>query len=353
MTEDFKISQTMTKKQLIEEHQRLLEAFRDKVHESAESRRSAEAARREAETLASTREASVEGVVASVGQLRSQTSRTFTELVDQMTAQADHLASLNRAVATQERRVAELHDVEAAALSLDVLVRAYDERRQATEEEFAAKIAELEDSHAVRRSELEREIAAERARWEAERVTTEQELAATAEGRARERQREEEEYAYQRDRERKIAADRFADEKAAREAELERTKLETERALAEREAAVAVREAEIEQLRREVDGFPKQLDGERRRAADEATKSARAQAEREHELVIVQRQWEAKMLEERIAHLERDLVARDAKLTEIKADLDSALRQAHQLAAKALERRTSAGPISPGQTEHD
>lgn len=65
------------------------------------------------------------------------------ELVDTMASRADHLTTLNRAVFAQEQRLEELRDIDAASASLDALIDAYDERRQAAEDEYAVRVAEL------------------------------------------------------------------------------------------------------------------------------------------------------------------------------------------------------------------
>ena len=70
--------------------------------------------------------------------------RTLNELIENMTGQADRLESLNRAIDDRERRLEELHDVDAASASLSALMAAYDQRRQAVEEEFARRMEELE-----------------------------------------------------------------------------------------------------------------------------------------------------------------------------------------------------------------
>lgn len=59
--------------------------------------------------------------------------------------------------------------------------------------------------------------------------------------------------------------------------------------------------------------------------------------EQKAELVAVQHQWEGKVLQERIAHLQESLAGRDEKLAELKADLARALAQMQQLAEKTVE----------------
>jgi hypothetical protein len=399
MAEEFKISAQMTKKALIEEHQRLLDAYKAKVAEVEAAEQQAAVAASKVESLAAAREATVDGVIENLGQLRSQVGRTLSELIERMTGQADRLDALKRAIEERERRLEELHDVEAASASLSALMTAYEQRRQAAEEEFAERMQELEDSHRRRAEELETtcqarsteleqqhaeslqrldaEISERRQQWQDEQARVEAQSALELEQRQRDRAREEEEYVYQRDRSRRLEEDQSEEEKAQRQrkaaarmkeheaqleqqqrehaATLEAARLEQEaelsereRAVAEREAAVGSREQELEELRRRVEELPVRLEEATAAGAREALAQARAEVAHEQKVEALEHEWATRAFKERISQLERDVKDRDAKLKELKADLDAAWRQVNQMAEKALERRSFVpGPAPP------
>ncbi len=358
MTDEFKVTMQMKKQELIDEHEKLLEAYKKKLSELEAAQRREAAAVAKAESLDGAREATVDGVIENVGQLRSQMGKTLNDLTERMTGQAERMEGLNRAIADQEQRLEELGVIEGASSSLATLIAAYDERREATEREFASRIAEMEEQGRALQAQLQSEISEQRAQWQAERAKVEAELAEEAERRDLERSREQEEYEYQRDRARRLEKDQYADQIAQQRRELEdalakekaafeswkaqqSAELEAhQKALGEREAALAAREHEHQELLRRMDELPARIEAAKAAAAEEARLAARAEVAHEQKVAALEHEWNLKVLKERIAGLERDVKERDTKLKEVKADLDSAWQQVHQMAEKALDRDT-------------
>jgi chromosome segregation ATPase len=368
MTEEFKVTMQMKKQELIDEHEKLLEAYKKKLSELEAAQQREAAAVAKAESLDGAREATVDGVIENVGQLRSQMGKTLNDLTERMTGQAERMEGLNRAIAEREQRLEELGDIEGASTSLATLIAAYDERREATEREFASRIAEMEEQGRALQAKLQSEIAEQRTQWQAERAKVEAELAEEAERRERERAREQEEYEYQRDRARRLEKDQYADQIAQQRRELEdalakekatfeswkaqqSAEIEAhQRVLEEREAALAAREHEYQELLRRMDELPAQIEAAKTAAAEEARQAARAEVAHEQKVAALEHEWNVKVLKERIASLERDVKERDAKLKEVKADLDSAWQQVHQMAEKALDRDTYRPAPAPTRT---
>lgn len=351
MSEEFKISAQMTKKQLIEEHERLLEAYRDKERAAEAARREREAAAKDLEDLEKAREATVEGIMESAGQLRTQMVRTLNELVEGMSGQAERLEVLNRAVDDREKRLEELDDVEQASSTLAALLALYDERKATTESEYCAQLEVLEEKYGGRSRELREDMESRRAAWEAERQKAEANLARSRDERDRERGREEEEYTYVRDRERRLDSDKFDDARAQRERELAERLAEKERELAGREETLSTREKELAKAVETAEQLPARIAKERDAAASEAREAAVAETEHERRLAESERQWEKKLLTDRVSSLEKELEAREAKLRELKGDLDAALLRVQQLAEKALDRGAQVIASPPQKAE--
>jgi chromosome segregation ATPase len=355
MPDDFKISQAMTKKELMEEHAKLFAAYREKAREADAARKERETAQEELAAISSAKEATVDGVITSIGELRSQTGRTMSGLLETMTALAERLQQLNRAVDDREARIQELEHVHSAAVTLANVVETYDDRKSAADQEFAEQLATLEARFDARRSELEREMTEARAsleaeisntrrQWDEERAQREKEIADASEKLARDRRREEEEYVYERDRQRRLEEDKWTDQKASKEREFTQQIEQRESALAAREAHVAELESELQALRQQVESIPSQVADAETAARAQAAEAAREQARRDHEMATMEQQWEVKLLKERAQTLEQELKARDQKLKELKTDLDAALAKAHELAEKALDRSSTTVP---------
>ena len=326
--EAFKITTQMKKQELIETHKKLLDAYKAKAKEAAEAIRQAGEAQKhnDAATVQVAREATVHGVVETLGQLRTQLGRTVNDLTDQMTAQADTLESLNQAVLLQEGRLQELHDIEAGADALASLTAAYEERSEQADTEFAMKIEEMEKSGAQRVESVQAEYEGKKrslARQTEElRASWEEETAAVA----KTREREEAEYLYQRDRTRKLEEDDYQDKKVMLERELER-----------REEGVKAAEDELASLRKEVEAFPKRMEKELEKARQEAVSGARTELDGVARVADVERNWEKKVLDEKIVHLSAIVETRDKEMDQLKSDLATAQQRVQLIADKAVE----------------
>jgi len=361
MGETFEITAAMTKKDVIDQHNKLLGEYQKKVVEARElEKRLTEAQKHQATVVSKAAAgATVEGVLETLGQLRTLTGKALTDLAEKMAAQAERLELLNSAISVQEKRLKELHDIEAAADSLAKLTGAWSERSEQVEKEFSSRLAEiettwknrlaeLEGTHADRKAALEGEFAqkketlvkemeATRLAWKAEQERVRKETAEDKAELEKQRKREEAEYTYTRDRTRKLEEDEYAETKAAQEKALKEQKETAEREFSEREIRVSQREDELENLRGTVDSFPKQLAGEVDKARKETTAALVRDHKQEMASAELERSWEKKVYEERIKHLDSTISSQEAKITELKQDLGSAVSKVQQIADKAVE----------------
>ena len=349
MTEEFKISPTMTKAKLIEQYEALLDAYNKRAAEldaAQKARTDAEEQLRK-EALDIANKATVEGVIASVGKLRGQVGKTLNELLEAMSARAEEVERLNRAVELKKAELKELHDIEVSADTFGKLMAAYREQRETAEREYAARLdalqaehqqrsLELESTFAAQKEAMEREIADARAAWADEKKRAEAERKDYAQQIKKQREREEADYLYERDRSRRLEANELEEKRAAQEKELKEKIAAAEREIAERLAAVEAKEAEFASLQNEVTAFPKRLKAEVDAAVGAARKEAQREAQQKAEMAALERQWETKVFKEKIAGLEKILADRDAKLAELNAQLDTALRQVQQIAEKVV-----------------
>ncbi len=344
------VRETMTKKELIEEYNRLLDLFNREVtaKEEAQSRAGESERDKDREALEVGLAATVDSVLEGAGRLRALVGTTLNDLADQMTQQAEKLERLNRAVALQEGKLRELHQIEHAADIMAKLGSAYGQERARLENEFASQTLELEEAfarrsdeleraHAERRAHLEHEMAEQRARWEREVEET-----------AREREREEADYQYKRERSRRLEEAEHADRIAALEKELRQRKEEQEEELAKREAALRAREVEMSRMAAEVAAFPERLAQAVREAQEEARARAIEELEHRASLAQVERDWEKRSLEQTIAHLQAANQSLEKKLADQAAELREARKQVNAIAEKAVEGASVARLLGAG-----
>jgi len=350
VAEQKQVRGTMTKKELIEEYDRLLDLFNQEVAAKEEAlSRSGEVERtRDREALEAGLAATVDSVLEGASRLRALVGTTLNDLADQMTQQAEKLERLNRAVTLQESKLKGLHQIEHAADTMVKLSAAYGHERarlegelahrtRELEEAFARQSEELERAHAERRGELEHEMTEQRARWEREKADT-----------VREREREETEFQYERERSRRLEEAEFADRRATLEKNLRQLKEELEAELAEREAALRAREQEVSRMAAEVAAFPERLERAVREAREEARARAIGETEHRASLAQVERDWEKRSLEQTIAHFQAANQALEKKLAEQAAELREARKQVNAIAEKAVEGASVARLLGTG-----
>lgn len=111
----------------------------------------------------------------------------FTQLRDQLTAEANKLTELQQAIAIEEQRLKEIHDIQVAAGTLAQLIQSHEEYKQTTEKERKREEDEYtytlkqqrkreEDEYQQRRTQQERELKETQAQQEKEWQEREQRL---------------------------------------------------------------------------------------------------------------------------------------------------------------------------------
>jgi chromosome segregation ATPase len=347
---EFRLKPNAKKQEIIDRYKKLLGAYQEAVEQNEESRKQLTELERRMEEQATelADEATVSFVIDNLSKLRGQIGTTLNDLTDQMAGEAEKLETLRRSVATQEKRLKDLYDIEVAADALQKLVEAFEERRSRAESDFEALLAELNSELESRKQEGEAQIEEQRAnltaaieeqraKWleEKARVKREKEEHDTETSRARER--EEAEYVYARDRARKLEEDEYEERKKSLEKELAERRESAERELASRESAVADREKRLDQLEAEVAGFPERLEREIERARARTAAELRDKAAHDARIVEVEHSWEKKNFEQRISHLEQLVTERDQKIEKLGRDLAAAGDQVNEVAKKAIE----------------
>jgi len=357
----FELDIKATKKDLIAQYKELLDAFRDKVAQKREleKRLSTGGAQKAAEAVEVAAESTVSGVIDTVGQLRGLVASTLNDLTDKMSAQAEQLETYRRAIASQQTRLAELHDIEAAADTLAKLTGAYEERSAEAEAAFEQMRAqaeaeaqkrtdeleslyqhradELEVGHKARAEALKAETERGRAEWKEEKGQYERDLDEETKLREQLRAREETEYVYERDRARKLESNEHQESVAAQAKELAGRKEAFEKELAVREAAIASRENRLDELEAEVRSFPAKLEKQIEAARKEASAAVRMELDQKAELARLEHAWEKKMLGQRIEHLEATIATGDQKIEQLRSELEVARKQVNDVATKAIE----------------
>jgi chromosome segregation ATPase len=271
-----------------------------------------------------------EHVTRQIADMQLSINRMLTELSQQLREESNKLAEIRLAIDTENARLNELHDIDAAMLSLKAILEVAAERRAALEAEL---------NH--RESDLRTAIEQKNEDWTREQADHEAKL-------KKAREREEEEYAYKLSLKRRKETDDNAAQQGALQKALQEQRAKADQDIEERERAIATRETEIKELQTRVERFPQELAAATKQAEQAVRSEAQKQAALEAKLAKMETDAEKNMTALKISGLE-DLLKRQASQIEaMTKQLSAAQTQVQAMAVKAIE--GAAGMKStPGQ----
>jgi hypothetical protein len=321
--------------------QQMLEVLAETEKTVAERREAASRPEERAEAKAAAaavavaEELSTQGVVESIGELKSSLSKSLTGIADRLEEQVARYVQLQRAIAAKDQELKEIYEIQRSASTLTALLEAHENKRAAMETELASQ-----------REELEREIEQTRAQWEQERRQREADMKERDALENKRREREKAEYVYAFTREQQQARDAFADESAKIEKEQTEKKAAFEKDFAAREQALAAREQDLATLRAKVEGFPKELEAAVTRAVKEVTARLTQESTSREELMKREHIGEKNVLTTRINSLEHTVQEQSQRLTALVAQSEKAYAQVQEIAVRAVEGSAAAKQLA-------
>ena len=217
---------------------------------------------------------SSDGVVRSIGELKSTIARTLTQLSDRLEEEIGKYSQICRAIAAKESELKEIYEIQRSASTLLAFLETQQRKQEEMQREFQTE-----------KEQLQHEIETTRAEWETEKQQREQEIKERDAAEQKRRQRELEEYKYTFAREQQLARDRSGDELAKAQKELTERQTQLEREWGQREKALAASEQELAELRARAAGFAHELQAAAEAAAAEATQRAEQQHKAAQELL--------------------------------------------------------------------
>jgi hypothetical protein len=269
---------------------------------------------------------STEGVVKSIGELRSTIGKTLAQLSDRLEEEVGKYVQIQRAILAKETELKEIYEIQKSASTLTALI----ESQQKQKDEFDAEMA-------ADKEQLTREIETTRLDWDSERKSREAEIKEQTAAEQKRRDRERDEYRYTFAREQQLAKDKFADEMARAEKELADRTAESNKQLAARESAIADREKELTELRNRVLAFPKDLDTAVARAIKETTDRVGASGTAREEMLKREFAGERNVLSTKIASLQDSLKEQSEQIARLMGQAEKAYMQVQDIAVKAIE----------------
>jgi hypothetical protein len=267
-----------------------------------------------------------ERIAKEIGILKTEIVKTLAEVADKLDAEVARYAELKRAVEAKEQELQEIYDIPKSASTLTALLEVQQQKR----EEFEAEMA-------ARKEELTAEIATVKAAWDDEKKRHDAEAKEREAAEKKTRDREKEDYEYRFKREQQLTREKFEDEKARLDREMQATKAAMEAALADREKAIAAQEKELAELRARVQSAPKEQEAAVAKAVKEATERAQHEAKTREEIARKESDGDRNVLLARIESLEKTAKEQATQVAKLSQQLDRAYGQVQDIAVKTVE----------------
>lgn len=320
-----KISSKSTKSEIMKAYNELLKAYKA-LEKEANSGAAAAVSDDSGPGETSSGDISIADVIEALGGLRGNFGDATRTLQQKLTAEATTLGELRAAIAGHIAHLKDLHGIEADEGTLDELLKGYSETSKAGEEELKTK-----------KTELRAELDEKRAAWKKEQDEHARQVKEARDLLKKARQREVAEYEYELAQQLAAQEDARAQAEKAFEAELVALREAKEAAWAERETAVAERETEYADLQAKKAAHEVALAAAVKKAEDEGTGLARRQAKSAYDLLAKENDGKRRVYELRIGSLEETIQKQAAQIDALSKQLATALRQAQDLAVKAIE----------------
>ena len=323
------LSMSNTKKEMLDAYNALLKHLQEKREAELKPEKVIEE-KKERETVKVAETLSSEGVVKDIGNLKLEIGKRLTQIADGLEEEVNKYKKIQEAIKIRDGELEELYEIERSAETLAALIETQNQKRQEFESEIAA-----------RKEELNQEIRTIREAWEKDKKEHEAEIKERDNAEAKRRERENEEYSYAFKREQQLTKDKFEDDKAKTEKEIQLKKELMAKDLAERETVIAEREEELNELRGKVAAFPKETEQAVSTAVKETTERITGEAKNREELTRKEFDGERNVLTTRIESLEKTVKEQSGQITNLSEQLEKSYQKVQDIAVKSVEGSSS------------
>lgn len=267
-----------------------------------------------------------DGIVRGLADLQLDFGTTVTGLANRLTTETTKLDDLKRAIAVETENLQDLQQTRVVADALYLLTQEHQET-----------LRQLDQQATRDREALEREQAEARKVWQQDQEEFDATLNESNELLSRARQRQEADYQYDTARSRRIATDDYEETQRQIERQIQETTQAKEKDWAERERVLATQQRLLEEYQQKVAAFPAELEETVKKAREEGIRDAHQDAKVKADLL--EKEWESTRqgYELQLQSLEAKIQKQTEQIAEISTQLQTALRQAQELAMRAFD----------------
>jgi len=265
-------------------------------------------------------------IVRGLADLQLEFGNTITGLSTRLTTETTKLDDLKQAIAAENQNLQELQQTRVVADALYLLTQEHQEN-----------LRFLQERSTNDRENLEKEIAQSRKTWQQEQQEFDATLNENGELLQRDRTKLEEDYGYETERSRQIARDKYEETKRLLEREIQDTTQAKQKNWAERERTLAANQNLLAEYQRKAAAFPNEVDEALKKYREEGIRDANQEAKVKADLL--EKEWDSTKqgYELQIQSLDAKIQKQTEQITEITTQLQTALRQAQDLAMRAFQ----------------
>jgi len=319
------LSMSNTKKEMTDAYNALLKQLQEKSEAELKPEKKIEE-KKNKEVVEVAEALSSEGVIKEIGNLKLEIGKRLTHISDGLEEEVGKFNQIQKAIKVKDEELKELYEIERSAETLAALIESQNKKRQEFELEMTA-----------RKEELYREISTTREDWEKEKKIYEAEIKERNAAEAKRQERLKEEYDYTFKREQWLAKDKFEDEKAKLEKEIQLKKEYMEKELTEREEEVTKKEAGLAELQEKVIAFPDEIKEAIDKAVKETTERITLEAKNKEELIKKEFDGERNVLKTRIESLEKTVKEQSSQINNLSGQLEKSYQKVQDIAIKSVE----------------
>ncbi|MTJ49657.1 hypothetical protein [Dolichospermum sp. UHCC 0259] len=282
------------------------------------------------EIIAAASTYTIDSIVKGLADLQLEFGSIVNALAEKLAQENTKLDELNRAIEIETQKLQELRQIRIVADTLDIFTQEHQE-----------KLKILEQETANRKEALEKEAATRRKEWQKEQIEFTEKLQTYNDLLARDRQQEQEEYEYKLATTQKLTTDAYEAKKRNLEREIAETTQQKQKDWTEREKFLTDNQKLFTEYQQQAVKFPTELEEAVKKAREDAIKETSQKAKVEVDLF--EKEWEStkQSYELKITSLEETIVKQTEQIEGIAAQLQTALKQAQDLAMRAFDSSTN------------
>ncbi len=272
----------------------------------------------------------MEDVIKALGQISEQFNMALSQFSTHLLVEASSLKENRITVETESNRLKNLYDLEIEEETLSQLLTQY---TQTTEQ--------YRESLKQKREEAEKMVLEKNQAWQTEKEETRQQLQEQESSDKKTQKREENEYYYDLSLKRDLTDEDYNQQKKQQQQILDEVEETQRKAWDKREKGLAEHEKQFQEYKTKVERFPKELEIALKKAKEEGAGIARHQAKIKSDLTAKEFAGEEDVYQLKIKALENQIADQTTQIDKLSKQLEVALKQAQELAVKAIEGSSS------------